>query len=108
MLDASLGPASLTRCEMMTGSAAAIGLAPVASAQPAPNTPAAAAETGPVASGTVFEDSDGSGQRSHANRGLPGIMVSNGQDVAKTGADGSWSLPVRPGNSVFVIKRRAG
>ena len=85
MLDASLGPASLTRREMMTGSAAAIGLAPVASAQPAPNTPAATAETGPVPSGTVFEDADGSGQRFHANRGLPGIVVS----MART-----WRKPV--------------
>jgi hypothetical protein len=31
-------------------------------------------------------------------------MVSNGLDVVKTGADGSWFLPVRDGDSVFVIK----
>ena len=31
-------------------------------------------------------------------------MVSNGLDVVKTGADGGWSLPVRDGDSVFVIK----
>ncbi len=36
--------------------------------------------------------------------GVPGVMVSNGLEVVKTGADGSWSLPVRDGNSVFVIK----
>jgi hypothetical protein len=37
-------------------------------------------------------------------RGIPDVMVSNGQDVVKTAADGTWSLPVRPGDSVFVIK----
>ena len=31
-------------------------------------------------------------------------MVSNGMEVVKTGADGSWSLPVADGDSVFVIK----
>jgi len=31
-------------------------------------------------------------------------MVSNGLDVVKTDADGRWSLPVRDGDSVFVIK----
>ena len=30
-------------------------------------------------------------------RGIPGVMVSNGQKVVKTDADGAWSLPVRPG-----------
>jgi hypothetical protein len=31
-------------------------------------------------------------------------MVSNGLDVVRTASDGSWSLPVRDGDSVFVIK----
>jgi hypothetical protein len=51
-----------------------------------------------TARGTVF-DAD-SGPRT----GVPGVIVSNGLDVVKTGADGSWSLPVGHGDSVFVIK----
>jgi hypothetical protein len=33
-------------------------------------------------------------------------MVSNGRDVAVTGADGAWALAVEPGDHVFVIKPR--
>jgi hypothetical protein len=50
------------------------------------------------ARGTVF-DAD-----SNPRKGVPGVMVSNGLDVVKTDADGRWSLPVRDGDSVFVIK----
>jgi hypothetical protein len=53
---------------------------------------------GATARGTVF-DADSS-----PRRGVPGVMVSNGREVVKTGADGSWSLPVGDGDSVFVIK----
>ena len=35
-------------------------------------------------------------------------MVSNGYDVVRTGGDGSWSLPVDNGNSLFVINPPAG
>ncbi|MBV9653539.1 MAG: calcineurin-like phosphoesterase C-terminal domain-containing protein [Acetobacteraceae bacterium] len=100
-MDAHARPAQLTRREVMAVSAAAIGIASVASAQTGPNE---VQEAGPVASGTVFEDTDGSGQHSPASKGLPGIMVSNGRDVVTTGADGTWALPVRDGDSVFVIK----
>jgi hypothetical protein len=50
------------------------------------------------ARGTVF-DAD-----SNPRKGVPGVMVSNGLDVVKTDEDGRWSLPVRDGDSVFVIK----
>jgi hypothetical protein len=51
-----------------------------------------------TARGRVF-DVDGD-----SRVGVPGVMVSNGLDVVKTAADGSWSLPVRDGDSLFVIK----
>ncbi len=57
----------------------------------------AAAQTA-TAKGLVF-DAD-----SNPRAGVADVMVSNGQDVVKTGADGSWSLPVADGDSVFVIK----
>src|SRR6059058_2568705 len=53
--------------------------------------------TAETARGTVF-DADTSG------RGIPGVMVSNGSDVVKTDEAGRWSLPVSPGDSLFVIK----
>ena len=59
----------------------------------------AAAEPGPaMARGKVYE------QAGAGRLGLPGVLVSNGADVVATGADGSWTLPVADGDSVFVIK----
>jgi hypothetical protein len=57
-----------------------------------------------IAQGVVFDDTDGSGERGPASKGIPGIMVSNGGDVVLTDAEGRWQLPVIPGESVFVIK----
>ena len=51
-----------------------------------------------TANGTVYEDTP------QGKRGVPGVMVSNGEDVVLTGADGSWSLPLADGDSAFVIK----
>ena len=51
-----------------------------------------------TARGTVFDAG------SNPRQGVPDVMVSNGLDVVKTAADGSWSVPVRDGDSVFVIK----
>ncbi|HET6305931.1 MAG TPA: calcineurin-like phosphoesterase C-terminal domain-containing protein, partial [Rhodopila sp.] len=60
--------------------------------------PALAQPTVVTARGSVY-DAD-----SQPRQGVPGVMVSNGLDVVKTGPDGGWSLPVRDGDSVFVIK----
>ena len=53
--------------------------------------------------GIVFEDRDGSGA-SAANPGLAGVLVSNGRDVAVTGADGRYTLPLPDEATIFVIK----
>ena len=59
----------------------------------------ASAVDGPAwASGTVYRQGDAGRQ------GMAGVLVSNGQDVVATGADGSWTLPVQDGDSLFVIK----
>ena len=57
-----------------------------------------------VASGTVFEDRSGTGKRQLTDRGLAGILVSNGRDVVATDTDGRWILPGIDGDSLFVIK----
>jgi hypothetical protein len=54
--------------------------------------------------GMVFEDRNGLGKRQAGDPGLPGVLVSNGYEVARTGADGSYSLPVADGDAIFVIK----
>jgi hypothetical protein len=57
-----------------------------------------------MARGVVFEDRHGDGRRRAGNPGIPGVMVSNGRDVALTDIDGGWSLPVEPGGGIFVVK----
>ena len=59
--------------------------------------------TGRQVSGIVFEDRDGSGVAS-ANPGLAGVLVSNGRDVAVTGGDGRYTLPLPDEATIFVIK----
>jgi hypothetical protein len=84
-----------TRRDVLAGAAAltvTAGSALAQSSPPATPTPVATAH------GTVFDGDS-------ADRApIAGVMVSNGLDVVKTGPDGSWSLPVRDGDSVFVIK----
>jgi hypothetical protein len=62
------------------------------------------ATTTVTAQGTVFEDRDGNGRRQPGSPGVPNVMVSNGRDVVTTDAEGRWTLPVRSGDSIFVIK----
>ena len=52
----------------------------------------------------MFEDRDGSGVSSAANPGLAGVLVSNGRDVAVTGPDGRYTLPLPEEATIFVIK----
>jgi hypothetical protein len=54
------------------------------------------AQTSAVARGRVREQG--------SDKGLEGIMVSNGDAVVRTDAEGRYSIAVAPGQSVFVIK----
>lgn len=82
------------------GAAAAFGLLPAWSH---PSGPADAAAS-QRASGFVFHDRSGTGQRRFSDPGIAGVLVSNGRDVVRTDADGRWQLALRDGDSVFVIK----
>ena len=88
----------VTRREVLIGAAGGLALAAVdasgALAQDAP---------GAQVSGIVFEDKDGSGA-SASNPGLAGVLVSNGRDVAVTGIDGRYTLPLPEEATIFVIK----
>lgn len=64
----------------------------------------AVAQRPAIATGTVFEDSSGKGARRSGDRGIAGVLVSNGRDVTTTTTDGRWRLPIAPGDSLFVIK----
>ncbi len=80
-----------TRRQIIAGTA---GLALAATAR---STAHAQTQAGVTARGRVFEDTD-------ARPGIPDVMVSNGRDVVKTGADGGYAIAVLPGDALFVIK----
>src|SRR5579863_7941687 len=93
----------VTRREALIGATSGLALAVLeprrAGAQASP-----AAEAPGQVTGVVFEDKDRSGMASTANPGIPGVLVSNGRDVAVTGADGRYTLPLPEEATIFVIK----
>lgn len=57
-----------------------------------------------TAGGIVYDDANGNGKRDSGEAGIGGVLVSNGEDVVKTTADGSYRLGVVRDSFVFVIK----
>jgi hypothetical protein len=62
------------------------------------------AEGAPTISGVVFEDRSGTGRRQVGDRGIPGVLVSNGREVVRTDGGGHYTLPIDEEAIVFVIK----
>lgn len=56
------------------------------------------------ARGRVFDDLNRNGRLDPQERGIPGVLVSNGRQVVRTDADGAWRLPVDDDCTLFVIK----
>jgi hypothetical protein len=54
--------------------------------------------------GVVYDDRNGNGVRDPGEIGLAGVAVSDGVDVALTGADGRYELPTRADATVFVVQ----
>jgi hypothetical protein len=54
--------------------------------------------------GAVYLDHNGNGRRDAGEAGVPGIQVSDGEDLVVTGPDGAYQLATVSGRSVFVIK----
>ena len=59
-----------------------------------------------TATGTVFLDTNGNQVKDDNEKGLPGVRVSNGQDIVQTDASGEYSLAVSDDTILFVIKPR--
>ncbi|MBV8568769.1 MAG: twin-arginine translocation signal domain-containing protein, partial [Methylobacteriaceae bacterium] len=89
-----------TRRDVVKGGLAAAGVAAITS----PIGRVFAAEGGTTVSGFVFEDAGGTGKRSAGERGIAGVTVSNGRDVAMTDAEGRYELPIEEAAIIFVIK----
>ena len=52
--------------------------------------------------GTVFLDENGNGQREPSERPVPGVVVSNQQEVVRADANGAYELPASRDQIVFV------
>ena len=86
----------MTRRDVLFGAAGGLALAAI--------DPGEALADGPTVSGIVFENRDGTGVAGPANPGLPGVLVSNGRDVAVTDAGGRYTLPLPDEATIFVVK----
>ena len=65
-----------------------------------------------TARGTVFEDLDADGQQDPGEAGIPGIVVSDGERLHRTNADGSFQFQIRidenPHHRFVVVTRPNG
>jgi len=83
----------------------ALALAPgTAMAQAGAGSADAAPISAATVTGIVFDDTAGDGSRKPDSRGIPGVLVSNGREIAVTDIGGHYSLPVGDETVVFVIK----
>lgn len=57
-----------------------------------------------TATGVVFEDLNGSGERDEGEPGVPDVSVSNGRDVVTTDTAGRYSVGVTGETIIFVTK----
>ena len=55
-------------------------------------------------SGHVFEDLNADSQRQPSERGIPGVLVSNGLDIVRTDQNGYYQIAVRPDMDLTVIQ----
>ncbi len=62
------------------------------------------AADGATARGTVFLDADRNSMLDRGERGVAGVLVSNGREVVTTGADGSYEIPAYDDMNLFITK----
>ncbi len=82
------------------GLAAALVWTPLPASAQAP----AVAQQGADFTGVVYTDANGNGQRDPDEAGVAGVKLSNGRDIVRSAADGSYRITVRPGDTVFAVK----
>lgn len=60
-----------------------------------------------TARGVVFHDENRNGERDDGERGVPQVLVSNGEWFVKTNNRGEYEIPMLEGDGfVFIVKRR--
>ena len=94
---------AVTRRDAMKG-AAALALGLVSTAEAEVRTAALSDDrSARTVSGIVYESKTAEARRSD-EPGVAGVLVSNGQEVARTDAQGRYTLPVSDETVIFVIK----
>ncbi|MFN9718492.1 MAG: calcineurin-like phosphoesterase C-terminal domain-containing protein [Planctomycetota bacterium] len=76
----------------------------MATAQHRDAAPSDAGAATQMATGIVFEDTNGNRARDADERCLPGVRISNGREVVATDESGRYALPVDDDTIIFVIK----
>lgn len=92
----------LTRRDIISGAAAA-GLSAATASIPL-GSAVAGPEPSRTVSGVVFEDGSGTGRYRPGDRGIPGVLVSDGCNVVKTDEEGRYTLPIEDESIIFVVK----
>ena len=59
---------------------------------------------GPTIAGVVFHDANRNSRLDADEAGVPGVLVTNGLDVVRTGADGAYELAVRADMDLSVVQ----
>jgi hypothetical protein len=59
---------------------------------------------GSVFRGTVFEDVNRDGVFDQGERGVPGVLVTNGRDWVRTDADGAYEIPALPNMDLTIVQ----
>ncbi|MBV9137258.1 MAG: Cna protein B-type domain containing protein, partial [Hyphomicrobiales bacterium] len=90
----------LSRREVVKGTGA-VAVTLAAATWPAS---ASLAADGQTVTGIVFEDRSHAGRRQAGDKGIAGVLVSNGREIAKTDGEGRYTLPIEDGMVIFVIK----
>lgn len=58
----------------------------------------------PMAGGLVYDDANRNGRRDRNETGIAGVAVSNGREVVLTKPDGTYAIPIKDHDVLFVIK----
>lgn len=93
----------MRRFRLRAALALSLALAACRGLSPEARAPEPASEPG-WASGRVFDDRDGDGQRGEDEPGVADVAVSNGREVVRTNKKGRYRIPVDADTILFVVK----
>ena len=102
--DIVVGGAALTLAAGQAAAAPQPSVPPATPAPPSVEQPAATPAGAITATGTVTEIVAGSGTGLAKGPPVENVIVSNGRDITRTDPSGRFSLPLEPGQTIFMVK----